>query len=56
MERNRVKEFQLSVEMGGAIWLSDTIFDVVAYEGNSKFFRKFRGNPHVLMVMINTNN
>ena len=55
VERNRVKQFCLSVERGGAIRLCDTIYDVVAYEGNLRFFRKFRGSSYVFMVMINTN-
>lgn len=55
VERNRLKEFHLSVEMGGAIWLCDTSSDAVAFKGNGNFFRKFRGNSYVLMVTINAN-
>ena len=42
--------------MRSAIWLCDTVYDAVAYEGNLIFFRKFRGNSYVLMVMIHKNN
>ena len=56
VERNRVKEFHMSVEMGGAIWLCDTTSDVVVYDGKSSFLRTFRGNSYVLMVTINANN
>ena len=55
VKRNRVKDFHMSFEIGGANWFCDIISDAVVFDGKSRFFRKFRGNSYVLMVMINTN-
>ena len=54
-ERNRVKDFILSFELGGANWLCDIIVEAVDFEGQNGFFRKFRGNSYVLLVTIETN-
>ena len=56
VERNRVKDYDLSFELGGAHWLGDIILEAVQFQGKNVFFRKFRGNSYVLMVMIDTNN
>ena len=40
VERNRVKDFQMSFEMGGANWLCDIILEAVDYAGKNGFFRK----------------
>ena len=55
MERNRVKDYQMSFELGGANWLCDIILKTVEFDGNDCFFRKFRGNLYVLLAMIDTN-
>ena len=56
VERNRVKDFYLSFELGGANWLCNIILEALESQGKSGFFRKFRGNSYVLLVMIDTNN
>ena len=50
-----MKDFQMSFEMGGANWLCDIILEAMEYAGKNGFFRKFRGNSYVLIVMIDTN-
>ena len=55
VERNRVKDFILSFELGGANWLCDTILEAVDFQGKNGFLRKFRGSSYVLLAMIDTN-
>ena len=56
VERNRVKDFSLSFELGGANWLCNIILEAVLSEVKHGFFKKFRGNSYVLLVMVDTNN
>ena len=55
VERNRVKDFNLSFELGGANWLCDIIVEAVDFRGKNDFLRKFRGSSYVLLAMIDTN-
>ena len=55
VERNRVKDFNLSFELGGANWLCDTILEAVEAKRKVGFFRKFRGSSYVLLAIVDTN-
>ena len=55
VERTRVNDFILFVELGGANWLCAIILEAVEFNGNNGFFRKFRGNSYVLLVMTHSN-
>ena len=55
VERNRVKDFDLSFELGGANWLCDITLEAVQFQGKNGFLRKFRGSSYVLLATIDTN-
>ena len=44
VERNRLKDFNLSFELGAANWLCDIILVAIEFKGRNGFLRKFRGS------------
>ena len=55
VERTRVKDFNLSFELGGVNWLCDITLEAIEFHGKNGFLRKFRGSSYVLLAMIDTN-
>ncbi|PON61810.1 hypothetical protein TorRG33x02_281000 [Trema orientale] len=55
LERNRMRDYEVSFELGGAAWLLDAVEMALKDERNRQFFRKFRGSSYLLLLEVKYN-
>lgn len=55
VERNRVKDYVISFELGVAAWLCDIVELALSHVERARFHKKFRGSSYILLVEIKVN-
>ncbi|PON41066.1 hypothetical protein TorRG33x02_338900 [Trema orientale] len=56
VERNRVSDFSVTMELGGARWLCKCVGAILLLKERINVIRKFRGSSYVLLVEVRENN
>ncbi|PON66608.1 hypothetical protein PanWU01x14_108500, partial [Parasponia andersonii] len=55
LKRNRMRDYEVSFELGGAAWLLDAVEMALKDERNRQCFRKFEGSSYLLLLEVKYN-